>query len=178
MTVVLDDVVLALLAPGPSSAYELWQQHTAIFGDTRRVDLSRVMNSVTRLERAGLLRVEVPDAARKGSGSRLACWLTAAGRARQAAWLCEVGPDTSADDLYVRGLLAVEAADPATFDTFLASSLAATRTRISRLAAADDLDAARRARTAFDQEVARALALWLNQLPEHRRPRAAPALPP
>ncbi|MFI5908643.1 hypothetical protein [Dactylosporangium sp. NPDC051541] len=171
MTVVLDDVVLVLLAEGPSSAYELWQHHAELFGDDRRVDLSRVMTSVNRLERAGLLRVEAPAKARKGSGNRLACWLTAAGRERQAAWLCAVGPDTGADDLYVRGLLAVEAADPATFDTFLSRSLAAARTRITRLAASGDSGA----RTAFDQEVARALALWLNQLPEHRRPRAASA---
>nr|BFE60395.1 hypothetical protein GCM10020063_049210 [Dactylosporangium thailandense] len=170
MTVVLDDVVLVLLAEGPSSAYDLWHRHSAIFGSARRVDLSRVMISVTRLERAGLLRVEAPTTLRHGSGNRLPCWLTAEGRRRQAAWLCAVDPDTDVDDLYVRGMLAVDAANPATFDAFLSNSLTATRTRISRLAAGEDGDPAHRARTAFDQEVARALALWLNQLPEHRRP--------
>ncbi|WP_432994192.1 PadR family transcriptional regulator [Dactylosporangium sp. CA-233914] len=170
MTVVLDDVVLALLAAGPSSAYEIWHRHREIFGDTRRVDLSRVMNSVTRLERAGLLRVEAPATAQRGSGNRLSCRLTPAGRARQAAWLCEVGPDMQSEDLYVRGMLAVDAASPATFEEFLSNSLAATRLRITRLTAAGGTDPARRARTAFDQESARALALWLNQLPEHRRP--------
>ncbi|WP_433606372.1 hypothetical protein ACQP2P_29860 [Dactylosporangium sp. CA-139114] len=49
-------------------------------------------------------------------------------------------------------------------------SLTATRARIRRLAAGEDGDPAGRARTAFDQEGARAVALWLNQLPEHRRP--------
>ncbi|MEU7869980.1 PadR family transcriptional regulator [Dactylosporangium sp. NPDC049140] len=170
MTVALDDVVLVLLAEGPSSAYELWQRHTAVFGEARKVDLSRVMISVNRLERAGLIRIEAPATVRHGSANRLACWLTAEGRRRQAAWLCAVGPDTAVDDLYVRGMLAVDAANPATFDTFLASGLAATRLRISRLATAGDHDPALRARAAFDQEVARALALWLNQLPEHRRP--------
>ncbi|WP_433043202.1 hypothetical protein [Dactylosporangium sp. CS-033363] len=172
MTVVLDDEVLVLLAEGPSSAYDLWHRHTAIFGASRRVDLSRIMISVGRLERARLLRVEAPTTLRHGSGNRLSCWLTAEGRRRQADWLCAVGPDTAVDDLYIRGMLAVDAANPATFDTFLANSLAATRLRISRLAATVDADPAQRARLAFDQEVARALALWLNQLPEHRRPAA------
>ncbi|GAA2371343.1 hypothetical protein [Dactylosporangium salmoneum] len=168
MAVVLDDVVLVLLADGPSSAFELWQRHSDIFGEARRVDLSRVMISVNRLERARLLRIEVPATARLGSGNRLGCWLTAAGRGRQAEWLCAVGPDTDIEDVYVRGLLAVEAADAAAFEGFLAAGLAATRQRMRRLAAAEDTQPAHRARTSYDQEVTRALALWLNQLPEQR----------
>ncbi|GGM40371.1 hypothetical protein GCM10007977_047200 [Dactylosporangium sucinum] len=170
MSVTLDDALLVLLGRGPSSAYELWHEHARVLGTARRVDIGRVMAAVSRLERGGLVRVEAPQEVRTGSGNRRPCELTPAGRRRQAAWLCAVTADTDVEDMYVRGMLAVVSADDETFAAFVEHALAATRLRISRLNRTAAEGPADRAGVAFDQEVARALALWLNQLPHHRAP--------
>lgn len=171
---VLDDVLLALLGGRDSSAWELRQRHDEIFGSARRMDIVRVMAAVTRLERSGFLRVDAAVPARMASGNRRTCSLTAAGRQRQRAWLCDLPPDVSIEDVYVRGMLAVEAADEATFDTFVRNGLAVTRARM--LALGDDAaggEAVTRAKAAFERETVRALAMWLHQLPDHRHPRSA-----
>ncbi|MEV4133147.1 PadR family transcriptional regulator [Dactylosporangium sp. NPDC049742] len=170
----LDDVLLALLGGRDSSAWELMRRHDEIFGSARRMDIVRVMASVTRLERAGFLRVDTAVPARMASSNRRTCSLTAAGRQRQRTWLCALPPDVSIEDVYVRGMLAVESADEATFDMFIRSGLAVTRARMHALA--DDVAGAAavtRAKAAFERETVRALALWLHQLPDHRMPRSA-----
>ncbi|MEU0555727.1 PadR family transcriptional regulator [Dactylosporangium sp. NPDC006015] len=170
----LDDVLLALLGGRDSSAWELMRRHDEIFGSARRMDIVRVMASVTRLERAGFLRVDTAVPARMASSNRRTCSLTAAGRQRQRTWLCALPPDVSIEDVYVRGMLAVESADEATFDMFIRSGLAVTRARMHALA--DDVAGAAavtRAKAAFERETVRALALWLHQLPDHRLPRSA-----
>jgi DNA-binding PadR family transcriptional regulator len=171
---VLDDVLLALLGGRDSSAWELMQRHDEIFGSARRMDIVRVMAAVTRLERSGFLRIDTAVPARMASGNRRTCSLTAAGRQRQRSWLCDLAPDVSTEDVYVRGMLAVETADEATFDTFIRNGLAVTRARMQVLA--DDAAGAApvtRAKDAFERETVRALALWLHQLPDHRYPRSA-----
>ncbi|MET7403347.1 PadR family transcriptional regulator [Dactylosporangium sp. NPDC005572] len=170
MSVTLDDALLVLLGRGPSSAYELWHEHARVLGAARRVDIGRVMTAVNRLERGGLVRVEPPHEVRTGSGNRRPCELTPAGHRRQAAWLCAVTPDTEVEDMYVRGMLAVVAADEETFTAFVEHAMTATRLRIARLDRTATDSPADRAGVAFDQEVARALALWLHQLPQHRAP--------
>jgi hypothetical protein len=167
---VLDDVLLALLGGHDSSAWELMQRHGEIFGGAR-LDIVRVMAAVTRLERAGCLRVDTAVPARMASGNRRTCSLTAAGRARQRAWLCDLPAGAGIEDVYVRGMLAVEAADEATFEAFIRNALAFTRSRMHALA--DDVagaGAVTRAKAAFERETVRALALWLHQLPDHRLP--------
>ncbi|MFF5228214.1 hypothetical protein [Dactylosporangium sp. NPDC000521] len=171
---VLDDVLLALLGGRDSSAWELMRRHDEIFGSAQRMDIVRVMASVTRLERGGFLRVDAAVPARMASSNRRTCSLTAAGRQRQRTWLCALPPDVSIEDVYVRGMLAVESADEATFDMFIRSGLAVTRARMHALA--DDVAGAAavtRAKAAFERETVRALALWLHQLPDHRLPRSA-----
>jgi DNA-binding PadR family transcriptional regulator len=175
MAVALEDAVLVLLGGRPSSAYEVWQQHTRIFAASWPVDIRRVMTAVAHLERSGLLRIEPPPRARHTSGSRRTCQLTPAGRRRQEEWLCAVTPDLGIDDIYIRGMLAVDAADPAAFDAFLACSLASTRQRMTRLGTPEDGGAAELAKSAFDREMTRALALWLHFLPQYRKsPPASP----
>ncbi len=171
---VLDDVLLALLGGRDSSAWELMQRHDEIFGSAHRMDIVRVMAAVTRLERSGFLRVDAAVPARRASGNRRTCSLTAVGRQRQRAWLCELAEDVSIEDVYVRGMLAVGAADEATFDTFVRNGLTVTRARM--LSLGDDTAGAAavtRAKAAFERETVRALAMWLHQLPDHRHPRSA-----
>jgi hypothetical protein len=150
------------------------QRHDEIFGSARRMDIGRVTAAVTRLERSGFLRVDTAVPARMSSGNRRTCSLTAAGRQRQRAWLCDLAPDISIEDVYVRGMLAVETADEATFELFVRNGLAVTRARMH--AHADDTAGSAtvtRVKDAFERETARALALWLHQLPDHRMPRSA-----
>ncbi|MET7418952.1 PadR family transcriptional regulator [Dactylosporangium sp. NPDC005555] len=164
----LDDILLALLGGRDGSAWELMQRHDELFGGAHRMDIVRVMAAVTRLERAGFLRVDAAVPERMASGNRRTCSLTAAGRQRQRAWLCEFNPDVSVEDVYVRGMLAVQTADEETFETFVRNGLTATRVRMHTLT--DDVAGAK---AAFERETVRALALWLHQLPDHRAPRSA-----
>ncbi|WP_238009500.1 hypothetical protein KZZ52_27130 [Dactylosporangium sp. AC04546] len=169
MAVALDDILLVLLGRRDASAYDLWHRHIAILGAGRRVDIVRVMAAVSRLERGGLLRVEPPQEVRKESWNRRRCQLTPAGRRRQAAWLCAISSDIDADDMYVRGILAVEAADQATFTAFLENAQVAIRSRQRQLAELERGagSAVEQASIGFNQEVTRALLLWLHQLPDH-----------
>src|SRR6185295_5239390 len=157
--------VLVLLGGHPRSAYDLWHDHARIFSASRPVDIRRVMDAVARLERAGLIHVGTPAGGRQTSGSRRICELTPAGRRRQAEWLCDVTPDIGIDDLYIRGMLAVDAADPVTFEAFRAAGLDCCEKRIKGLGPPGAVDLVAGATVAFDREVARALVRWLRALP-------------
>jgi DNA-binding PadR family transcriptional regulator len=173
VTVAVEDAVLVLLGDRSRSAFEVWQEHSRIFAGTWRVDIRRVMDAVVKLERSGLVHVEPATRARQTSGNRRACQVTPAGRRRQAEWLCGVTPDLAIEDMYIRGMLAVDAADPATFETFRATSLTCVEKRIKDLGPAKATDLVVGATVAFDREVTRALARWLRALPRHRPPRSA-----
>lgn len=168
MAVKLEDTLLVLLGGRPASTYELWHWHRRIFGSTWSLDISRVMTAVANLERSRLLHVEQGPRSRMTSATRFARRLTPAGRQQLEQWLCTVTPDLEIADIYIRGLLAVEAADGPTFEAFLASSLAATRQRMSCLDAFAEGGASAMARSAFDLESARALERWLQLLPRYR----------
>jgi hypothetical protein len=89
---------------------------------------------------------------------------------RQADWLCGVNPDTGIEEMYIRGMLAVDAADPATFEAFRATSLTCVEKRIKDLGPTDTVDLVAGANVAFDREITRALGRWLRAPPRHRRP--------
>jgi len=166
----VDDMLLVLLSSHPCSAYELQRQHALIFGQSRAVDIIRVLAAVNRLERSGYLRIDTA-AARRDHTNRPLCVVTDAGRRRQEAWLLDVTATAEPEDVYVRGMLAVEAADPATFDAFVSRSLSITRRRQQELAtAAAGRPLVGRAGVAFEHEMIRALVQWLHQLPDHRAP--------
>ncbi|MET7419659.1 hypothetical protein [Dactylosporangium sp. NPDC005555] len=171
MTTTLENTILVLLGARSGTAYELHQRHTEIFGDDHRVDLQRVLGAVTRLERSGhiTLRAPRPDVQR----NRPLCTLTMAGRRRQRQWLMGIDAATSGNDIYLRGLLAVEAADPETFEAYVHNSLVTVRQQQRSATTLAGLFGAERARTAFELERARALTLWLHGLAAHRDPVAA-----
>jgi DNA-binding PadR family transcriptional regulator len=176
VTVTVEDSVLVLLGGRSRSAYDLWHEHTRIFRTTWRVDIRRVMDAVAKLERSGLVHVEPATRARQTSGNRRACQLTAAGRRRQVEWLCGVTPDFGVEDMYIRGMLAVDAADPDTFEAFRTTSLTCVEKRIRNLGPTDTVDLVAGATAAFDREVTRALRRWLRALPRHRPSQPAAAL--
>lgn len=169
----LEDVLLVLLNNRSRSAYDLWHDHTRIFAGTWRVDIRRVMDAVAKLEKSGLVHLEPAARARQTSGNRRACRITEAGRHRQAEWLCDVTPDVGIDDIHIRGVLALDAADTATFEQFRRTSLSSVEKRIKDLGPTDAVDLVAGANVAFDREVFRALARWLRALPQHRRPQSA-----
>jgi DNA-binding PadR family transcriptional regulator len=169
VAVVLEDAVLVLLGARSRSAYELWQDHSRIFAGMWPVDIRRVMDAVVRLERAGLVRVDSVTPSRQTSSNRRACHLTPTGRRRQAEWLCALAPDLPAEEMYIRGMLAVDAADPVTFEAFLAAGLAGVEQRRRDLDPGDGGDLVARATIAFDREITVALARWLRALGRYRK---------
>lgn len=171
MTPALDDVLLVLLGERPYSAQDLRQRHATLFGDGQAVDLGRVTAALNRLERSGHLRIEAAAPARRRHRNRRTYVLTVAGQHRQRSWLTEIPAGAGVEDVQLRGMLAVEVADPSTFDAFLGNSLDVVR-RHQREIAADGAGhpPAVRARLAYAHELSRALVLWLHQLPNLRRP--------
>jgi DNA-binding PadR family transcriptional regulator len=84
------DLVLALLGEGPRHGYQIKQTHDAWFPDARPLAFGQVYATLGRLQRDGL--VEVVDTRSEGAAERTVYALTAAGRARLAAWLAEPAP--------------------------------------------------------------------------------------
>lgn len=168
----LDDVLLVLLGGRPCSAYELRHRHADVFGEENALAINRIQGAVNRLARAGYVQVNataVTMATPRVPANRPICALTAAGERRARSWLSDVTVDTDPDDIHARGVLAVEAADPDTFTRFVDAALAATAVRSRTLAAAVATGPLNeRARAAFEEERADALARWLHRLSGHR----------
>ncbi|WP_412543397.1 hypothetical protein R8Z50_13230 [Longispora sp. K20-0274] len=166
----VDELLLVLLGAEPGSAYDLQRRHAEIFGTVRQLDIARVRAAVNRLERGGYLRTEAVLPVRKDTMNRPLCHLTPAGVRRQHTWLTAVRADSTADEVYVRGMVAVELADPAVFDAFLAEALASATRRRQDLSDAGSLRAPTSgARAAFEWEQVDALVRWLERLPTYRR---------
>lgn len=160
-----------LLGGRSHSAYGLWREHSRIFGATWVVDLRRVADAVTRLERHGLVRAGAMPVSRATSGTRRACSATPAGRQRQVEWLRAVPGDAGIEEIRVRGLLAVTSGDRRLLDAFLASGFAFVERRMND-GVGDGADFAERASVAFGREVAPAVARWLDVL-AREAPKAA-----
>jgi DNA-binding PadR family transcriptional regulator len=118
MTTTLGDAVLVLLGDRPATAHELHRRHAEALGPQRQVDITRVVATLTRQERLGYIRAEA-----MARGPRRVWALTEAGRRRQRSWILEAGPATGHEDIVVRALLAVAAADRDTLDTVIAGGL-------------------------------------------------------
>ena len=105
----MQDVVLALLAKGPSHGYELRQRLQAALGPLGAAfNAGQVYVTLTRLERNGLVvSAQVGQAVRP---DRKVYELTAAGTERVAAWVVEVDWPKPAPAEFHLKLIAVAAA--------------------------------------------------------------------
>jgi DNA-binding PadR family transcriptional regulator len=105
----MQDVILALLAKGPSHGYELRQRLQAALGPLGAAfNAGQVYVTLTRLERNGLVvSAQVGQAVRP---DRKVYELTAAGTERVAAWVVEVDWPKPAPAEFHLKLIAVAAA--------------------------------------------------------------------
>ena len=144
MAVTLGDILLVLLDDRPGTAHDLHQRHAATLASVYPVDIGRVVSSLGRQGRSGYV-----DAGETPAGSRKRMWqLTDDGHDRQRAWLLDIRPGASVQEILIRTLLALEAADRGTFEAVVDSCVTVVEQRRSLLNA-------KRARTV---EVAGALA--------------------
>jgi len=116
----LGDVLLVLLADSGGTAHDIQRRHNAAFGSEQRVDISRVTWTLTRQERLGFVR----SAASPAHARQRNYELTETGARRQRMWLLRVPADFTADDVRIRVLLAIEAADRATYEMVVSVCLA------------------------------------------------------
>ncbi|WP_033341554.1 hypothetical protein [Catenuloplanes japonicus] len=165
MTTTLADVLLVLLSDGPRTVQDLHQRHRDTLGPARQVDITRVVSTMTRLERLGHIR---PDAARSRAQYRV--WtVTDAGHRSWRAWILDVRAGAAQEDIVVRALLALAATDRPTYETVIAACTACLETRRHHprrrrpLSAPDALDD-------LDDAVAATALRWLRRL--RTRPRA------
>ena len=116
----LGDVLLVLLADHGGTAHDIQRRHNATLGPDQRIDISRVNWTLTRQERLGLVR-----SAASPLHARQRQWeLTETGSRRQRMWLLRVPADFTPDDIRTRVLLAIEAADRATYEMVVSVCLA------------------------------------------------------
>ncbi|GAA2358389.1 hypothetical protein Cme02nite_34480 [Catellatospora methionotrophica] len=167
MALSLEDVLLIMLHARPTTAFDLHARHQQTFGHQGAVGLGRVLAAVNRLRRTGHLVEDRAAAASTRTANRTLLTLTEAGRRRQRTRLVTVEPAATPDEIVAQGLLALEAAEPADFDEFTHRALALLRLRQGERAAVPP-SAIEAARVSFDQEVLRALVVWLHQLPAQR----------
>jgi DNA-binding PadR family transcriptional regulator len=117
------EVVLAMLAKEPSHGYELRARLRDALGPLGEgMNAGQIYVTLTRLERAGLLAVEVDDRPdsdaqeRRGDrGDRKVYSLTADGQQRVSEWISEVGwprPDLAEFHLKLVAAAAAGLADP------------------------------------------------------------------
>lgn len=159
MTTTLGDAVLVLLADRPATAHELHRRHAEALGPQRQVDITRVVATLTRQERLGYIRAD-PELSR---GQRRVWVLTGAGQQRQRSWIL-AGEGADHEDVVVRALLAVAAADRATFDTVIAACLRTMELRRRRPARRTGPVSAPQALADFDQALAVTTLDWLRRL--------------
>ncbi|GIF98882.1 hypothetical protein [Catellatospora citrea] len=166
MTFTLEDIVLVLLHQQPSTAFDLQARHQRIVGNRGAVGLPRILAAVNRLRRTGDLVEDrsPPVSARLANRTMLS--VTEAGRARQKARLITVDTNSTAEDLVLQGLLALDA-DRADFDEYIFRAQALLRLRQAQLDARP-ASAVEAARVAFEREILRAVVVWLHQLPAQR----------
>ena len=96
--------LLSLLQPGPRYGYQLKTEFEAVTGGVWRLNVGQVYTTLERLERDGLVGVQVSDDEQKSYT------LTAAGREELGAWW-NVTPAAEApprDELMLKVLMAVE----------------------------------------------------------------------
>ncbi|MEU4623641.1 PadR family transcriptional regulator [Actinoplanes sp. NPDC023801] len=162
MTATLGDLLLVFLADRPGTAYDLQQRHTQTFGPDRVVDVTRVGATLNRLERLGYVRT----AAVVRPGTRRVCTVSDAGRARQRAWLLDVPAGPAGTDVVDRVLLAMTAADRATFDAVVGACLTAMQAQRQRAAGHNTAVAvsAPAARAELDDIMADSVLTWLRRL--------------
>lgn len=162
MTTTLGDAVLVLLGDRPATAHELHRRHAEALGPRRQVDITRVVATLTRQERLGYIRAD----AALSRGPRRVWTLTGAGQQRQQSWMLAAGPGTDHEDILIRALLAVAAADRATFDTVIASSLRTLELRRRRGTPARRTGpvSAPQALADFDEALAVTTLDWLRRL--------------
>jgi DNA-binding PadR family transcriptional regulator len=173
MTATLGDLLLVFLADRPGTAYDLQQRHAQTFGSQRAVDVTRIGATLNRQERLGYVRT----AAATAQSSRRVCTLTETGHHRQRSWLLEIPHDLSEADVIDRVLLAMTAADRATFDTVVAGCLATMETQRRRAGSRrqQPVRSAQHARAELDDMVASSVRAWLRQLAGRARWRDAAA---
>jgi DNA-binding PadR family transcriptional regulator len=173
MTATLGDLLLVFLADRPGTAFDLQQRHAHTFGPDRVVDVTRVGAALNRQERLGHVRT----AAVASPGSRRVCTLTDAGRVRQRAWMLDVPDDPAGADVVDRVLLAMAAADRATFDAVVGACLAALEAQRQRVAGHHTVAvvSARQARAELDDIMADSVLTWLRWLAGRPRGRDAAA---
>jgi DNA-binding PadR family transcriptional regulator len=110
----VQDVVLALLAKGPSYGYELRQRLLAALGPLGAAfNAGQVYVTLSRLERAGL--VESTEVGQAHRPDRRVYELTVAGHERVAAWVAEVDwpkPAPAEFHLKLTAVAAAGLADP------------------------------------------------------------------
>ncbi|MFF0372220.1 MULTISPECIES: hypothetical protein [unclassified Micromonospora] len=178
--VALGDVLLVLLNGQPSNAFDLHQRHTLLLGPEQAVDIRRFTTTVNRLARSGHVRLERVISPHNKNQNRPRCVLTAACQHRQQSWLTDVTEHASLEEIYTKGILAVDSADLATFEAFISTSLAAAHLRQRNLTdATAEGSPAMSARLAFEDGMIKATATWLRHL-SNLRPSAvaAPSCPP
>ena len=165
MTTTLGDAVLVLLGDRPATAHELHRRHAETLGPQRQVDITRVVATLTRQERLGYIRADEA----LSRGQRRVWALTEAGRRRQQSWILESTPDAGHEDIVVRALLAVAAADRDTFDTVIAAGLRTLELRRRPAARRTGPVSAPQALADFDHALAVTTLDWLRHLRGRRR---------
>ncbi|GIE92454.1 hypothetical protein SAMN06264365_14413 [Actinoplanes regularis] len=168
MTATLGDILLVFLADRSGTAHELQQRHAATFGPQRAVGVNRVVAALNRQEKLGHIHL-LKGATQK---SPQVCAPTEAGRLRQRAWILEVPPEPDLAEVLDRVLLAMAAADRATFEAVVERCLAALdASRPRRRARA--VVSAPHALAEYDDVVAASLRKWLRGLAGRPRDRDA-----
>ncbi len=168
MTATLGDILLVFLADRPATAYELQQRHAATFGPQRAVGVNRVVAALNRQEKLGHIHL-LRGVTRKAPQ---VCATTEAGRLRQRAWILEVPPGPGVAEVLDRVLLAMAAADRATFEAVVQRCLAAMEASRSRRRARPVVSAPN-ALAEYDDVVAASLRKWLRGLAGRPRERDA-----
>jgi DNA-binding PadR family transcriptional regulator len=109
------EVLLALLAKEPSPGYQLRARLNDALGSLgEEMNNGHIYVTLGRLERAGLVAAERPAGSRERPEHKVYA-LTAAGKARVAAWLSEVSwpkPDVAEFHLKLVAAAAAELTDP------------------------------------------------------------------
>ena len=104
--------LLSLLQPGPRSGYQLKTEFEAVTGGVWKLNIGQVYTTLDRLERDGLVHVELfDDDAAAGSHGKKQYHLTAGGRDELGAWWQVIPADDPPprDELMLKVLLAIEA---------------------------------------------------------------------
>ena len=115
----LSDVLLVLVGAEPGTAHDIQRRHARAFGADQSVDVTRVVKTLAREERLGSVTT-----ASTGRAQQRLYALTEAGDRRQRAWMLRVPAGAGADDIRVRVLLALAAADRVTYESVLSACVA------------------------------------------------------